>query len=246
MIKLSVALPVFNSKKIVWLAMESLCRQQDTDFEWELIIIEENDGGQFGADNFNSYSARLQKIGCVNIVYVALDKWIPLGQKWKEIGVRCNPTSDTFILQAADCYSEPKRLKTTHDLIQQGYDWIQNKRGLFIDLRTKEHILYSDLTFKQKCGLNMATKVEYIRALPDNDRRAIVDGWLYNTIKPKNPHSIVCNDNWKYGVDTHGLNNISKKRGKFFRDIKFPFESTDLKIINFMPKDIVNKLYSLI
>lgn len=247
MIKLSVALPVFNSKKIAWLAMESLCRQQDVDFEWELVIIEENDGNEFGMLNFHSYLSRLEEVGCVSLTYVPLTKWMPLGQKWKEIGIRCDENSEAFILQAADCYSEPKRLRTTYDLIVRGdKDWIQNKRGLFVELGTREHILYQDIEVQQKCGLNMATRTEYIKALPDNDRRAVVDGWLYKNIKPKNPHSITDTDDWKYGVDTHGLNNISKKRHKFFRNVVFPFVPTKLKMDDFMPKDIVERLYSLV
>lgn len=41
-IKLTVALPVYNSKSIAWLAMESLCNQKGIDFDWEIVIAEEN------------------------------------------------------------------------------------------------------------------------------------------------------------------------------------------------------------
>ncbi len=247
MIKLSVALPVFNSKRIAWLAMEGLCRQENIDFEWELVIAEEQGEGMFGSKAFLSYKERLEKVGCKRFCYIKLNEWIPLGQKWKLIGQNCSDTSEAFILQAADCYSEPKRLKTTYEkIVKGGYDWIQNKSGLFFDLSTKRHILYQDVEVAQKCGLNMATRVDCIRKLPNNDRKAIVDGWLYSNIKPKKPLSIIDTDDWKYGVDTHSLNNISKKRGKFFNNITFPFVSTDLSIRSYLPKDIVTRLYNLL
>lgn len=247
MIELSVALPVFNSKRIAWLAVESLCRQKNIDFEWELIIAEEQDENRFGSKAFLSYSERLSQVGCVRFKYIKLQNWIPLGQKWKLLGQNCSDTSEVFLLQAVDCYSEPKRIKTTHDLIvNDRYDWIQNKRGLFYNLRTKKHILYDDTQMNQRCGLNMATKAEYIKALPDNDRKAIVDGWLYNNIKPKNPFSIINSYDWMYGVDTHGLNNISKKREKFFNTIEPPFVETKLHIRNLLPKDIFDRLNTLL
>lgn len=247
MIKLSVALPVFNSKRIAWLAMESLCRQNNIDFEWELIIAEEQDENRFGSKAFLSYSERLAEVGCVRIKYIKLQNWIPLGQKWKLLGQSCSDTSKAFLLQAVDCYSEPNRLKTTHDLIMyHECDWVQNKKGLFYNLRTKKHILYDDTQMNQRCGLNMATKTEYIKALLDNDRRAIVDGWLYSNIKPKKPFSITTGDDWMYGVDTHGLNNISIKREKFFNKIEPPFVKTNLEIKNLLPKDIVDRLNSLL
>ncbi len=41
---LTVALPVWNGSRIAWLAMESLCRQEEIDFWWELVICEEQAG----------------------------------------------------------------------------------------------------------------------------------------------------------------------------------------------------------
>jgi len=39
MIELSVGLPFFRSKYIGWAALESLCLQENINFEWELIIM---------------------------------------------------------------------------------------------------------------------------------------------------------------------------------------------------------------
>ena len=81
MIKLSVALPVFNSKRIAWLAMEGLCRQENINFEWELVIAEEQGPEKFGSKAFLSYEGRLREVGCVRVRYIKLIKWIPLKQK---------------------------------------------------------------------------------------------------------------------------------------------------------------------
>jgi len=37
--KATVALPVWNSEKITWLCLESLKRQLNVDFEWELVVF---------------------------------------------------------------------------------------------------------------------------------------------------------------------------------------------------------------
>jgi len=43
MIELTVGIPMFRSRHIGWLALESLCRQKDIDFKWELLIMEEEE-----------------------------------------------------------------------------------------------------------------------------------------------------------------------------------------------------------
>jgi len=63
MIELSVALPVWNSKRIAWLPMESLCRQLKPSCGWELIIFEEVHGEQLGEDFFRAYEERLKEAG---------------------------------------------------------------------------------------------------------------------------------------------------------------------------------------
>lgn len=245
MIKLTVALPVFNSKKICWLAMESLCRQKNVFFQWELIVAEENTGEYCGEEWFREYEERLKKVGCTQLKYLKLTQWIPLARKWKLIATNTDVDSQVFVLQAADCYSEPHRLTNTFTYIaQKGYDWVQNKKGMFFNIFTHHHIMYEDSEGVQNAGLNMATFTKYMRSLPDCDRRATVDGWIYNSIQPKNKINLWGSE-CLYGVDTHGLNNISIKREKFFNKIEFPFTSTLLKIEEFLPKEISDRLYSL-
>ncbi len=61
MIKGTVALPVWNSKDIAWLCMESLCNQI-VDFKWELLVFEEKHDRQLGRSFFEGYQSRLP--GC--------------------------------------------------------------------------------------------------------------------------------------------------------------------------------------
>jgi len=243
MIKLSVALPVFNSKKIAWLAMESLCRQKNVDFLWELVVAEENTGEFCGEKFFKGYEERLKKVAGT-LKYIKLTQWIPLFQKWKLIASQTAQTSRTFILQAADCYSEPHRLSNTFRYVNKGYDWVQNKKGVFFNIRTHQHIVYEDLDGVQNAGLNMATLTEYMRNLPDIPRRACVDGWIYKSVQPKNKINLFGSE-CLFGVDTHGLNNISIKREKFFNNPAFPFTKTDLRIESCLPTQISQRLYAL-
>lgn len=46
-IRLSIGLPLYNSSKIVWLALNSLCGQKNINFEWELVICEEKKRSKF-------------------------------------------------------------------------------------------------------------------------------------------------------------------------------------------------------
>lgn len=244
MIRLTVALPIFNSARIAWLAMESLCRQKNINFQWELIAAEESQNAM-GFEKFISYRDRLKEVGCTAVDYISLDSWKPLPHKWRLIGKMADKNSIGFIMQAADCYSEPNRLTTALKAFEAGYDWVKSNKGLFYHLGLKKEILYNA---NQRTGLNMAFATRCARELPLDDRRAIVDGWLANCVKSMNPSYKIFTDeseNWKYGVDTHGLNNISKNRERFFSNPTPPFESTDLKIKNFLPADIFQKLNSL-
>jgi hypothetical protein len=74
---------MFRSKYIGWLPLESLCRQEDVDFEWELIIAEEENDESFGFENIKNYTDRLKASGCIKIEYLGLKKWIPLSRKYK-------------------------------------------------------------------------------------------------------------------------------------------------------------------
>jgi hypothetical protein len=246
-IKLTVALPVFNSQKIGWLAMEGLCNQKGINFDWELIIAEEQIDNILGKAFFDSYSDRLKKVGCVKINYLDLgNKWVSLSRKWKIIADNSNKTSEVYVLHAIDCYSRPDRLLDAYEYIaNQKYDWVQDKIGVFYNISYDKCILYYDPAVTQSAGLNMATRVDLMKMLPVEDLKSKIDGWIRRNIEIKSTKNLNKIGN---GVDTDGLNNISKSREKYFRkqlQQDCVFKPTNLTIEQLIPQYICDKLKSL-
>ena len=101
-IELSIALPMYRSENIAWLVFESLARQKDIDFSWELLVAEETEQA-FGPDSIKKYADRLQQIGCNRIEYYSLNSWVPLSQKWHHLAGKSSNTN-CFLLAAADVY----------------------------------------------------------------------------------------------------------------------------------------------
>ena len=247
MIELSIALPMFKSKHIAWLALESLCRQQNIDFEWELIISEETNKeyDYFGRDEIFKYVEKLTNIGCERIEYIPLDIWVPLSKKWKLISNSCSETSKCFVLQAADCYSFPKRLKETYDIIvKKDFDYVSSQVGPFYDIKTKLAMMYDMRKRPKVHGLNMALKPFYIKNLPDEIIRRGIDSWIVKNLKKQNKKFRYFHNNSEsclHGVDTNGINNISTQRLKIMQVRKdvYPYE---IEIWRYIPKDILQKL----
>lgn len=244
MIELTVALPIWNSPKIAWIAFEGLCQQKDIDFAWELIVMEEQIN-QFGSEKAYEYADRLSKVGCKKFVYHALDYQIPLPQKWKAMAAMMSDTSKGFLLQAADCFSEPLRLNRTLSALNEGYEWIHNRRGYYYNIQKDRVIEFDQKTFGDGCrtGLNMAIAAKNLKNLPDSYLSFGIDNWLYKATAPKKVLWI--EGEMLGGVDTDGLNNISKKRKLHFQHPKPPFKSSNKKIEDIIPLEIATKLKSL-
>jgi SAM-dependent methyltransferase len=251
---LTVAIPAFNSAKIAWLAMEGLCNQKKINFDWEIVIAEETSNPQynsFGFENFMSYKKRLEKIGCKRIDYRPLEKRITLTEKWKLLGQLASENSIGFVLQACDCYSYPTRLLMTFDAMKKGFDWCQCIQGYFYEIKSGKIILYKGNTISwARNHLNMAFKTEYAKKIPFAQLPAGIDGWLFKVFEGiKGTPLLVYNDSsndWQYGLDTHGANNISKNRGQFFNEVKPPFVKAEgITIEKILPKNIVEKLKNL-
>lgn len=80
-IDLSVAIPAYNGNKIAWLCLEGLCNQINVNFDWEIVICEEEHDNMIGEDFFYQYIDRLYNVGCRKITYLLVDKWINLPEK---------------------------------------------------------------------------------------------------------------------------------------------------------------------
>lgn len=248
-IKLTVGLPMFNSKHIAWLAFESLCNQKNINFDWEIVIEEEQNELMFGEKNVNEYAERLYKTGCKQIVYKALSNWIPLARKWRNLGWAAAPTSQYFLIQATDNYSQPYRLKETYDMFSKAdMDWVTSTKGLFYIIKTEEIIVIDEphnKVLSGYSGLSMATKTEYMRRLPISDKERNIDGWLVRTVSDLKEggsnFGIIETNTWDMTLYTHGLNNISLQRYEPLRG-KYPqrMQLNDLK--DKIPQYIIDKL----
>lgn len=247
MIELTVALPLYNAKNIAWLAMESLCRQKDINFEWELVLAEEVTPNPFTKENLLKYSNRLQQVNCKRIEYIELKEKIPLSLKWKLISKNASQTSKAFLLQAGDCFSQPYRLKESYDLlVKQNYDWISSQVGPFYEIDTNKVFLYDLRKAPRTAGLNMGAKIEIIKNLPDEVKNKSVDSWIVQSARNylKNKGMRVAynkSENWKYGFDSHGLNNISKGRSEIMRKRRDIYNGT-IDLNQYIDKDILDKI----
>jgi len=242
---LSVALPIFNGNKIAWLALESLCNQSDVDFDWELLVCEEEHENMVGEEYIQKYASRLAEKRCCRILYMSLPEKVTLAKKWQLIGSHIAPTSKAFVLQAADCYSPSKRLSLSYKAIQNGVDWYDIKYGYFYSLISKRVILYR---YNGRTNLNMAFKSEYARTIPDTDLTAGIDNFLLTHCESKNQSISIMHDSYLFedSVDVHGANNISIKREEYFDTKPNIFQVLNTPIDELgLPKDVIEKLKSL-
>jgi hypothetical protein len=258
MIELSVAMPLFRAKYIGWLAFEGLCRQEDIDFELELVVAEEIDDEALLGESLGSYENRLKKVGCSRLVYIPLEEFIPLARKIRILAKNCSSSSKIFATSAADILSPPKRLKTQYDVFisDPEVDWCTNARTIVYDIES-ERCYLQDLTGKnvkkKNDGANRAIRMEIARNLPLSSRKSSIDGWVWECsnnyvkkLKKKFKTYLDMTDNWKYGLNVNGLNNLSLGRSARF-DKAFIKKSDRLRecpidINNTIPKDIMDRL----
>lgn len=221
--------------------MEGLCNQVDPGVGWELIIAEEKENA-FGQDRVSEYAERLAAAGCERIMYYSLDYKITLPAKWRFLAQKSAKTSEGFILQAADCYSEPNRLCSTMEAIRAGHDWVQNRTGYYYSIHYKMVIKFDQSKFGIGCktGLNMATLTRKVRALPDSFIESGIDNWMYRCIEPQSPGWI--EGDMTGGIDTDDLNNISLARRFQYHNPSPPFIETERELADIIPKDIADRL----
>jgi len=230
---ITIGLPLYKMEKIQWLAIESINRQEiDVPFE-VLIDMEFSERDNAFIQSIGSY---IRHPRCVSTGSSVRSEWVPLPVKWKDIAKQAR--GDVFILQAGDCYSDPKRLHRAYrDIIKQGYDWTQDADGWFYHVQYKKLLRFDQ---KEKgTGLNMAFRTSLGKDLPESDKTKGIDFWLYSNLDTKKTK-------WNHGenmsVDTHGYNTISYNRSKYFRTPAPPFFKTEKEITDLLPPDIIEGL----
>jgi hypothetical protein len=244
----TVALPVWNSKKIVWLCLESLCRQVKPNDGWELIVFEEDHPGKVGEEYIRSYESRLKEVGCERLTFLTSAKKFPLSQKWVLMANASSITSRYFCLCGADDYYHKHLLTESEAAITQA-DWCLTTKGFFYDFNRDKVIQYDINTLT---GLHMTGKTMMARMLPMETVNQGVDGWFSKNlvrIGRKYNGKLTCymsfSDEWKHILCTNGLNNISKNRYKYFDKVQFPFYETDVKLQDIVPEDIYIRLMGI-
>ncbi len=248
-VELSVAIPMFRAKYIGWLPLEGLIRQQNINFKWELVIAEEVSEEPFGEKNIRAYESRLKDIGCVRIVYKGLKKWIPLSDKWVLLANMCDKDSKIFVIHAADNYSAPLRLARHYEIFMNNEVHLHiPTKAIYYDILTRKTILH-DITAagrKDDCAARaMLTGV--VRRLPKVGKKSGVDGWLRKAARNvvgRDTFKIFYDEesnNWKYGLNTHGLNNIMSRR-QIFKVVEGKFKVCSVDINKTIPEDILEEL----
>ncbi len=248
-IELSVVIPMFKAKYIGWLPLEGLIRQKNINFKWELVIAEELGGDAFGENNIRAYEDRLKAVGCVKIVYKSLNKWIPLSNKWVLLANMCDENSRILVLHAADNYSAPLRLARHHEVFTNNKVHMHIPvKAIYYDILTRKTILHAAYPSKDCAARAMLTYV--VKNLPKeaNVKRG-VDGWLLETarnfINGEDVFKIFYdkeNNDWQYGLNTYGFNNIMD-RYKDFKVIKGRFKKCPIDVNNTIPKEVLDRLY---
>ena len=246
-IELTVALPIYNSKKIAWLALEGLSNQINITFDWELIVYEENHENSIFSDIIDEYIDRLKDLNCKRVLFITRDDKVNLISKWMTMGLESSPSSKVYILHAADCYSPKERLKITYEkIVKENYDWYDQKKGYFYSFISDKIFLYD---YEGLTNLNMGLKIEYIKTLSYSDINKGIDGYIFNHItKTKKIKVKKYTDQNLYSdsIDTHGLNNISLSRETYFSTKPNIFKSVDFGVDSFeLPSDIINRLKDL-
>lgn len=250
---LTVGLPLYRARAIVWLALESLCRQEGAG-EWELLLCEESHGEAVGWDGVSPYVERLRAAGCVRVEFVPLvGGWIPLSLKWHLIGQVMSLHSAGLILQAADCYSHPRRLAVTRRALGGGATWVQQPRGLFYHAHTGEAALF-DLDhpdgYSHPTALSMAICGAAAREIPVMAIRRGVDSALYRWCERREGFAVATvEEGWREGLDTHGQGRISTGRDGLMRERIAPFREPEGPQADdplcYLPGDIAERLRAM-
>jgi len=259
-VAITAALPMYRGRPIGWLALESLCAQEGIDFDWELIVMEETPEGAdpMGEDAIMEYEARLQAVGCRRIIYLGIDKWVPLSTKWVRIAQVAN--SDGLLLVAADNYAPPNRLADSHAHLTAGAHWVQCGYGLFYDIFLRSLAVYDwPRCPRAVTAICMAAPTHLVRGVTQPDASRHVDGWLYRGVAAQVGHVRMAWSEtleWKRGLLTNGLNNISSRRAAMMiegRDdrrgkpspFRPPVDGEPSSIEECLPPEVCERLLSL-
>lgn len=226
-------MPLYRAGTIVWLAMESLCRQQDPP-PWELLVAEDvNEDDPIGREAIEAYLDRLPN--CVAIKYLSMPTWIPLSVKWQVLAQMADCESAYIALQAADCYSYSRRLNY---LIGMKSDWVQSVNYTFYDLQSGKGGKLDIYEQGTRTGDMMAIRMYSLRSASVPIVRRGVDTALFSGVRPQTIYQWSM-PGWKLGASVSGQNSLSV--GPFARTM----DDSGFRLEDHLPQDICVRLFEL-
>jgi len=214
---MSVGIPLYKAENVAWIALEGLCRQQDIDFEWELVVVEEEERA-FGQQRIMEYLPRLQKKGCINITYKSLGQWVPLANKIATIIQNCSSYSRIYIPNAADYFSPPRRLSAIFSAwMDYQFDWYAPTRLILYNLKDGKTIVSDNKGRDRKDDYaGRAISMELLRKAVANihSKPKGVDGLIWMSVQDAAKERLLMyldkSDNWRSGLSVEGAGSISK------------------------------------
>jgi hypothetical protein len=239
-IVMTVAMPIKDMGEISWLALESLRRQENINFGWELIIFED---GNDSKKNLDQFVGKLP--GCERIIYNAQDLAIDgrksgifkgsitLIDKWIGISQAADKNSRVYVLQAGDAYSPNKMLSIHNENFKDRHCFYSTyPRGLFYHVGLKEKMFYdgyrSDInqdkrSFLTSTHLYTAIRTEDMLNIKPAEINRKIDKYIRVSVcqnrkidltKAKYVFSAddVNSADWMTGFNTDGLNTISYRK----------------------------------
>lgn len=251
--ELAVAMPMYRSRHTAWLSFESLCKQEDVNFPWELIVVEEWEPNMFGLGRILEYADRLEAAGCCRISYQSLSSWIPLCQKWVRLAKLAQESSKFFLLQSADDFYPPKRLFRAMEAMSLDSDsvqWFSDYRCLLYNLNLDKVAIFEDSKALEglSSGTCIATLTDIVKRLPIEDKRISVDTWLFQHVKnfTGKDFTVAVNghDDWLHGFFLQGLNNISDGQQCFQGGVQ-GIQVASTGELGGCPPDIVSRVRNL-
>ena len=173
-IELTVGLPILKGEKIVWLALESLKNQINTDdFAWELIVIEE-----FGLSSniVKEFCGKMPD--CARVLFIDASQYmgyyprewmvgkksnITLLEKWITMANMADKKSRILVKQAADCYSSSNRLNIHYQHFKNKDCYYSTQlKGYFYNIHNEKYFLYNGEKIEPfnwyKCALKFKNK----------------------------------------------------------------------------------------
>ena len=211
-----MVLPLFRAKNIAWLPLEGLVRQKGVDFLWELIVAEEveNTHEPFGFKSIKKYSNLLHDVKCARITYLGLNEWIPLGKKLSMMIRECDDNSLVLARQAADMYPPPTRLVRQYKIFKERPDihWVMQPKTIMYRIEDERTALIVTQTGRGDGCFN-SIRMSLAKSIKPLSRKIVVDGEFiqgcHEVIGGDINFYINDDDSWKYGLNTHGMNNLS-------------------------------------